>query len=271
MVMDERRRLAPKLETLRRLFALSGNLCAFPACDQILVNRDGVFVAEVCHIEAAEPGGERFNSAQTNEECRAFENLLLLCHRHHVETDDRDAYPVGRLKEMKRDHEHRFSGALEQMRASVSDETWANVLDPPRSLNRMNHVLGWGVGANELAGSIEMLTPMLDRLSDVPRAARDVLLITLQRGDETADGLRVPLPELRQVTNLAKRALIEYVETLARYRLANFHEDFDGNLFVETRNVDGWPFWRDLVAYCRATDIPLSDYVIDLRFDLLDD
>jgi hypothetical protein len=96
---EERRRLAPKLETLRRLFALSGNLCAFPGCDQILVNRDGVFVTEVCHIEAAETGGPRFNPAQTNEGCRAFENLMLLCHRHHVETDDIEAYPVERLKE----------------------------------------------------------------------------------------------------------------------------------------------------------------------------
>jgi hypothetical protein len=32
---------------------------------------------------------------------------------------------------MKRQHEHRFSDALEQMRASVSDETWANVIERP--------------------------------------------------------------------------------------------------------------------------------------------
>ena len=268
--MEERRRLAPKLETLRRLFTLSGNLCAFPGCDHILVNNEGAFVAEVCHIEGAEAGGQRFNPAQTNEECRAFENLMLMCHRHHVETDDVNDYTVGRLNEMKRQHEYRFSGALEQMRASVSDESWANVVDRPISLRRLNEVLGWSHSEDELAGTIELLEPMLERLGEVPRAARDVLLITLQRGDQTFEGVRAPFSELRQVTNLSNRALTEYVETLARYQLAHLDEDFDGRSFVETSDVDGWPFWRDLVVYCTKADVPLEDFVIDLRFDLLD-
>jgi hypothetical protein len=39
----------------------------------------GVFIGQLCHIEAAEEGGQRFNERMTNEERRAFENLLLLC------------------------------------------------------------------------------------------------------------------------------------------------------------------------------------------------
>jgi len=115
-----------------------------------------------------------------------------------------------------------------------------------------------------------MLAPVLDRLREVPQAARSVLLIAIQRGDDILDEIRVPFPELRQVTNLSKPALTEYVETLARYGLARFDEDFDGNLFVVARDVDGWPFWRALATYCKATDIPLEKFVIDLRFDLLD-
>jgi hypothetical protein len=245
--------------------------CApFPGCDHILVSSDGAFVAEVCHIEAAEAGGARFNPSQTNEECRGFENLMLLCHRHHVETDDVDRYPVERLREMKREHEQRFSDALEQMRASVSDETWANVAQGPTSLAGMNDVLGWDQDADELRGAIDALEPMLESLRHTPRAARDVLVIALQRGEPTVEGVRVPLHELRQVTGLSKRTLTEYVQTLERYGLAGFFEDFDNILFVETRTVDGWPFWKDLIAYCKATGAELDAFVIDLQFDLLD-
>ena len=60
------KRLAPRGETLRELFLKSGNLCAFPGCASLMMNAEGVFVGQVCHIEAAEVGGERFNPSMTN-------------------------------------------------------------------------------------------------------------------------------------------------------------------------------------------------------------
>jgi hypothetical protein len=69
----------------------------------------GQWVGEVCHIEAAMLGGERFNAAMFNEERRAKANLVLLCHDHHVETDDPDEFSVSVLRGMKADHEARFS------------------------------------------------------------------------------------------------------------------------------------------------------------------
>lgn len=98
-------RLAPTLPTLRALFARSGNICAYPGCTQELITKRNKFVAQVCHIEAAEPGGERYNSASNDEQRRSLENLILLCYQHHVETDDVAEYPTARLKEMKRIHE----------------------------------------------------------------------------------------------------------------------------------------------------------------------
>ena len=47
-------RLDIKESTLKKLFALSGNRCAFPGCAQAVVNEHGDLIAEVCHIEAAE-------------------------------------------------------------------------------------------------------------------------------------------------------------------------------------------------------------------------
>lgn len=100
-------RLAPTPPTLRALFARSGNLCAYPGCTQELITNRNRFVAQVCHIEAAEPGGERYNPASNDEERRSLENLILLCYPHHTETDDVAKYPTARLREMKRSHEEK--------------------------------------------------------------------------------------------------------------------------------------------------------------------
>jgi hypothetical protein len=53
-------------KTYREVFLKSGNVWAFPGCDALLMDEDGNFVGQICHIEAAEPGGERFNPAMTN-------------------------------------------------------------------------------------------------------------------------------------------------------------------------------------------------------------
>jgi hypothetical protein len=101
-------RLSPKADVLRALFARSGNRCAFPGCTSSLINERNQFIAQVCHIEAAEEGGERFNPRQTDEERRQYENLLILCYPHHVETNDVDAYPAQMLLEIKATHEQNF-------------------------------------------------------------------------------------------------------------------------------------------------------------------
>ena len=92
--------------TIKKLFALSGNQCAFPDCNVVFVlpERQEI-IAQICHIEAAEIGGERYNPNQTDNERRDYNNLILLCPNHHVETDDTVKYTVEVLKEMKRNHE----------------------------------------------------------------------------------------------------------------------------------------------------------------------
>jgi len=42
------KRAAPKFSTMRDLFVHSGNLCAFPDCDRVLVNHRGQWVGEIC-------------------------------------------------------------------------------------------------------------------------------------------------------------------------------------------------------------------------------
>jgi len=101
-------RLDVKESTLKKLFALSGNLCALPGCTHPVVNEHGDLIGEVCHIEAAEKGGSRYNPDQSDEDRRRFENLLILCPTHHKTTDNVEQYPVEPMRQIKREHEDRF-------------------------------------------------------------------------------------------------------------------------------------------------------------------
>ncbi len=100
-------RLAPTKTVLRQLFALSGNNCAFPGCQQHLINEEGNFVGQICHIVGVK--GERADPAYSKDQLRAFDNLLLMCYEHHIRTDEESVFTTGKMREIKRKHEAQFS------------------------------------------------------------------------------------------------------------------------------------------------------------------
>ena len=137
-------RLSPKADTIRAIFARSGNQCAFPGCTHPLINDRNQFIGQVCQIEAALPEGERYNPDQNDEERRSYENLLLLCYPHHIETNDVALYTVEMLRRFKRDHEALFEksdfkideAALYKIVAEM-DEYWAEI----ERLNTLKHIM----------------------------------------------------------------------------------------------------------------------------------
>ncbi|WP_458682635.1 hypothetical protein [Prescottella equi] len=129
------KRLKPVQSTLRELFMVSGNRCAFPKCDAPIIDELGNFSAQVCHIEAAVNGGERFNPNQEPEDRRHVSNLLLLCYRHHIETDKVDEYPVERMQQMKRDHEAPFRQGWDRVLANIEDWTETTSVSHPTTLH----------------------------------------------------------------------------------------------------------------------------------------
>ena len=95
-----------KDSTVKKLFSLAYNECSFPGCPQKFARDDrDDFQVNICHIEAAETDGQRYNPAMTDDERRSYENLILLCPIHHIETNDVVKYPVEALQEMKRNHQ----------------------------------------------------------------------------------------------------------------------------------------------------------------------
>jgi hypothetical protein len=95
----------PTTATIKRLFALSGNRCAFSKCASTLIDGKKV-VGRICHIKARNEGGPRFDPNQTPVERHEYDNLILMCGRHHdVIDDDEDAYTVEYLHRLKAKHE----------------------------------------------------------------------------------------------------------------------------------------------------------------------
>lgn len=103
-------RKPPTTKTVKRLFALSGNICAFnnPSCSENMVDEKGNVIGRICHIEAANKKGERYNEKSNDETRRDFDNLILLCDKHHTLTNDIDTYEVSVLQKMKAEHEKKF-------------------------------------------------------------------------------------------------------------------------------------------------------------------
>lgn len=96
--------------TLRFLYAKSGNNCAFPGCTMPIFEDDGLLTGECCHIEALSKGGARYNETTMDDERNDESNLVLMCSRHHTIIDsDSTKYTAELLKKMKSDHEQQYS------------------------------------------------------------------------------------------------------------------------------------------------------------------
>jgi hypothetical protein len=99
---------------LRVLFQRSGNICAFPDCGELLTSPDegedpNVVLSEVAHIVAKSPQGPRGDYEFPLEQRDQYDNLILLCKKHHTIVDNQpQTYPVAKLRQMKRDHEARI-------------------------------------------------------------------------------------------------------------------------------------------------------------------
>jgi hypothetical protein len=98
-----------------RLFALSGNQCAFPGCtntvtDQALPGEQPVTLAQRAHIVGVGRQGPRSRAVLLPDNVDAVENLMLLCGKCHLIVDRHPRiYSVEVLAKFKADHETRMA------------------------------------------------------------------------------------------------------------------------------------------------------------------
>jgi hypothetical protein len=104
-------RMPISVQDRKRLWGRAASRCAFRDCRQELIEEmtagDGSFaVGQEAHIIGRKSDGPRGKSDLTETQRDTYENLILLCARHHIIIDnDVNAYPMERLLSMKSDHE----------------------------------------------------------------------------------------------------------------------------------------------------------------------
>lgn len=202
--------------TLKELFALSGNQCAYPACRHVVIDDFGNVVAQIAHIHAVRPGAARYDQSVAEDDLRRPANLMVLCYEHHIATDDVSLYPPARMREMKRQHEGRFGGAISGLRASVQDETKGTVIRPPANLGRLYD--DKTLDDADRANAILDIKGALVKLAELPPDARSVLATILERGDPTGYGesFEMTTGELRRVLAISDKELGELNNLLTR-------------------------------------------------------
>jgi hypothetical protein len=276
----DKKRLPPKLSTLRKIYVLSGNQCAKPGCNTVLVNSNSSFVASVCHIYAAEENGPRPNKDLTPEQKRLPENLILLCKICHEIVDaEEEKYPAKVLKQWKSDREMVFSEIGDTLRISyldqITDERDHIPLRPLRDLDRYTEFLDRNncshcidedrlVKLNSYVESLRNLT-LNDRslLVKIVEAALSIPSATNnQYGLEVhPDDLKVLRIDGRPLSN---HRIKKFADTLERHGIGLIDAECGPVLRVSC------PFdylnWSDLNDFAKENHKILSQFICDLDF-----
>lgn len=104
-----RKRIPEKVTNL--LWSRTAGRCQYEGCNEVLskdiLTKKNYNTAYVAHIVAAEPDGPRGDELLSPQLCQDFENLMLMCDKHHRLIDKIDVlgHSVQRLVAMKRRHE----------------------------------------------------------------------------------------------------------------------------------------------------------------------
>lgn len=270
--MEEVKRLAPKRAVLRELYLKSGNRCAFPGCNRSILNDQGVLIGDVCHIEAAMPGGPRFNDdpAQTNEDRRAFNNLVLLCHDHHLETDDEEKFPVTRMKEIKKEHEQKYGDVTDKLFSSIADKTELQEYQYCTTLKSYYEIMDWEYLEDEVEGNANVFNQLVDDLRDLSPETRAVFKIMLQR--QKLKNKYINITELPLVTGVAVHTISMHIRMLEEKNFIVPVEDNErGMLISDFVQWEGqWDIWRDIREYASRSGITLEELIDNMNFSLLD-
>jgi hypothetical protein len=104
-----RKPIPPKVVNL--LLARSCGRCQYEGCNENLtkdiLTQKNYNIAYIAHIIAAEANGPRGDEVLSPQLCQDFENLMLLCDKHHrlIDREDVTGHSVEKLVSMKRKHE----------------------------------------------------------------------------------------------------------------------------------------------------------------------
>lgn len=269
--MEKVKRISPTATTLRELYILSGNRCAFPGCNHEIIDEKGTLVAELCHIEAAMPGGERFNPKMTNEERAQAANLLFLCHKHHKITDDVNEFSVTKMLKIKSQHERLFRNIMDDMLNTIEDVTKKQILIKSKHFRSINRTLNWNLDGLALKETVELCNGKFEVLKQLDTNTRSVFSSIVERSEYKHRRI-VLLSLIQQSLALADYEMKNYLDILIRYKLISepyIDDDYRGYI-SEIEEPDGWDMWGEIKNYCELENIALEEIIVELDFEKLD-
>lgn len=282
--MAKSARKAPSTQTLRQLYVLSGNLCAKPGCNTVLVNANGTLVGEACHIKAECPGGARFDKNLSDDQRRAFENLIFLCNVCHklVDTEPKK-FTVVVLTKWKRDREERFAAVgdtLRQRYLEISDEPDAGGVTFPKSLQAYIKFLVEGSYVHTIdARTVPDVVSYVERLRHVSLPDRNLMRAIVEKclqlgGRRTTDsGVVCVHPDDLKTIMINDARLSDYrirklSMTLDRNGLGFLDADEEPELTISAPDED--LDWSSLAEFLKGRGKDLRHLLCDMKFGLLD-
>lgn len=273
------KRLQPGKETLRKLYLYSGNLCAFPGCDRVMINQEGVMTGRICHIEAAESGGKRFNPKMSNEDRRAFENLVLMCGDHHtiIDSDDQK-YTASQVQKIKADHEAKFreigSTLKRQFVAQYEDTTDYIETKLPKNLKRLRAFRPECLCDGDVPVVVKELAEYAGRLEKAPLGHREFLLAVFRRaeklGTDRFGRAAVDTDDINGALGIPDDKINKECKALERYGLGGLDETEPKVYQVALSDPSDYVTLWDISAFCKERGIDLRKFLIDVDFSLLD-
>lgn len=261
-------RLQPTPSTLKKLFAYSGNGCAMPNCREPLVDVSGTLLGKVAHICAAEPNGPRYDPRMSDEDRRSFNNLFLVCGKHHDIIDDKAnvaSYPAELLRDHKRSREQWFQTAERQLLNLYSDSTQVSQPTYPISLARLADALGLDDVTGE-QDEINGLRAFIDKLKECPIEQRGFALKLAERM-RRRNVQKLSVEDTMGAFQIDDKELGHNIRILEEHGLGYIDEDEPGTYFVSLceRDPGGNPF-IEIVDFCNATGCNSDTLIYDLRF-----
>jgi hypothetical protein len=157
-----RRSYSPSVE--KALFTLSRGRCYKPSCTHPVVRMidgDPIVDVHIAHICAHGEDGPRRNPSMSEEECKGFGNLILLCSAHHKVVDrksNEELYPVELLRHWKAEREGELTSQLAGL-DNLTEEKLQTIVAGAISDTQL-----------ELNAAIDMLSEVSDSAAAVLRA-----------------------------------------------------------------------------------------------------
>lgn len=286
---EEVKRLTPSKATVREIYLKSGNICAHPGCTELMIDRDGCFIGELCHIEAANETGARFRQGMSNKERSQASNLVLMCPNHHSKIDNNtEKYTVEYLKKIKAEHEHKYSNPIDTIYKKISDKTEFNDPIYVKNLLFFNKTINdFDLSTEELQELVEDLNTFIADFKNVPVATRHRLGEFVKRAyklkdTEAASASRsnglfwVQINDLKDSFGLDDNEIKTIIDGLISYKLAEIDKvevtEYSETLalFFKKLKFD-WTIWLDIAEFCEKTKLEISRFTEDLDFSPLDE